>query len=294
MKKLFLLAAAAISMTAGAQVNIQLHYDLGRNLYPNDQSNRGYFTTTVEMFKADRLGSTYFFVDMDYCGNYRRYDANGCAIDDGSSNRGNIAAYWEVSRDFTFAKVKNTNHSFSAHIEYDGGLSQAAGPFQQAILVGPAWSWHNADFKKTFTLQVMYKQFLNSNDRNDFSSSGHDAHPSFQITPIWNITFANDLCTFSGFADLWYGWGSNFKGAIDANGRFTTEQQKGLVFLTEPQFWFHIVNKGKTSNRLSVGTEVEISNNFIYGTRYINGIPYGSNTNKTFFVNPTIALKWDI
>ena len=196
-----------------------------------------------------------------------------------SNVSGNIGAYWEVSRDFTFYKVKrNDKHNFSAHIEYDGGLSQVAGAFQQAMLVGPAWNWHSADFKKTFTLQVMYKQFFNSTD---VTGTGiHDAHPSFQITPIWNITFANDLCTFSGFADLWYGWGSNFT-ADDG-------QKKGLVFLTEPQFWFHIVNKGKTSNRLSVGTEVEISNNFIYAT------PYGMNTNKTFFINPTIALKWDI
>jgi hypothetical protein len=56
------------------------------------------------------------------------------------------------------------------------------------------------------------------------------------------------------------------------------------VFLTEPQFWFHVVNKGKTSNRLSVGTEIEISNNFVYA----------ADLSQTFFVNPTIALKWDI
>ena len=273
MKKLFLLAAAAISMTASAQVNIQLHYDLGRNLYPNDESNRGYFTTTVEMFKADRLGSTYFFVDMDYSGNYR--NPNG----EDSNVSGNIGAYWEVSRDFTFYKVKrNDKHNFSAHIEYDGGLSQVAGAFQQAMLVGPAWNWHSADFKKTFTLQVMYKQFFNSTD---VTGTGiHDAHPSFQITPIWNITFANDLCTFSGFADLWYGWTSNF----EANEFGGLDQKKGLVFLTEPQFWFHIVNKGKTSNRLSVGTVIEISNNFVYA----------ADLSQTFFVNPTIALKWDI
>lgn len=271
MKKLFLLAAAAISMTAGAQVNIQLHYDFGRNLYPNAESNRQLFTTTVEMFKADRLGSTYFFVDMDYSGNNRVYNLDGTVNED-AGVRGNIGAYWEVGRDFTFAKVKNTNHSFSAHIEYDGGLSQVAGAFQQAVLVGPAWSWHNADFKKTFTLQVMYKQFINSTDK--YGIRAHDAHPSFQITPIWNITFANDLCTFSGFADLWYGWTSNFD----------PDQKKGLVFLTEPQFWFHVVNKGKTSNRLSVGTEVEISNNFVYA----------ADLSQTFFVNPTIALKWDI
>lgn len=275
MKKLFLLAAAAISMTAGAQVNIQLHYDFGRNFYPNAESNRQLFTTTVEMFKADRLGSTYFFVDMDYSGNNRTYNADGTVNED-AGRRGNIGAYWEVSRDFTFAKVKNTNHNFSAHIEYDGGLSQVAGPFQQAVLVGPAWNWHSADFKKTFTLQVMYKQFINSTDRNGVRD--HDAHPSFQITPVWNITFANDLCTFSGFADLWYGWTSQFDDSYN--------QKKGLVFLTEPQFWFHIVNKGKTSNRLSVGTEVEISNNFIYAADDVR--------RKTFYVNPTIALKWDI
>ena len=278
MKKLFVLAAAAISMAASAQVNIQLHYDLGRQLYPNDESNRGQVTTTVEMFKADRLGSTYFFVDFDYCGNTRYINPiDGSTVDD--PIRGTIGAYWEVSRDFTFYKVKRNNkHNFSAHIEYDGGLSLGGKYFQQAMLVGPAWNWHSADFKKTFTLQVMYKQFFNQTD--ELGLRSHDAHPSFQITPIWNITFANDLCTFSGFADLWYGWGSNFKAGFD--------QQKGLVFLTEPQFWFHVVNKGKTSNRLSVGTEVEISNNFIYGT------PYGSNTNKTFFINPTIAVKWDI
>ena len=278
MKKLFLLAAAAISMTASAQVNIQLHYDFGRQLYPNAESNRGQVTTTVEMFKADRLGSTYFFVDMDYSGNNRRINpVDGSTIDDGVN--GNIGAYWEVSRDFTFYKVKrNDKHSFSAHIEYDGGLSQVAGAFQQAMLVGPAWSWHNADFKKTFTLQVMYKQYFNSTDAAGVRA--HDAHPSFQITPIWNITFANDLCTFSGFADLWYGWTSNF----EPNAFGGLDQKKGLVFLTEPQFWFHVVNKGKTSNRLSVGTEIEISNNFVYA----------ADLSQTFFVNPTIALKWDI
>ncbi len=278
MKKLFLLAAAAISMTAGAQVNIQLHYDFGRNLYPNAEGNRGRVTTTVEMFKADRLGSTYFFVDMDYSGNSAN-PLNPILPPEEQSEgtiTGTIGAYWEVSRDFTFYKVKrNDKHNFSAHIEYDGGLSLGGKSFQQAVLVGPAWNWHSADFKKTFTLQVMYKQYF---DQKWFGVIEHDAHPSFQITPVWNITFANDLCTFSGFADLWYGWTSQFDDSYD--------QKKGLVFLTEPQFWFHVINKGKTSNRLSIGTEVEISNNFIYAADDVR--------RKTFYVNPTIALKWDI
>ena len=40
---------------AGAQ-NVQFHYDMGRDAA----------TTTVEMFKADNAGSTFFFVDLDY------------------------------------------------------------------------------------------------------------------------------------------------------------------------------------------------------------------------------------
>lgn len=46
---------AALSFEAAAQ-NVQLHYDLGRKAP----------TTTVEMFRADGAGSTFFFVDLDY------------------------------------------------------------------------------------------------------------------------------------------------------------------------------------------------------------------------------------
>ena len=44
-----------ISFGASAQ-NVQLHYDFGRNSV----------TTTVEMFRADNVGNTFFFVDLDY------------------------------------------------------------------------------------------------------------------------------------------------------------------------------------------------------------------------------------
>ncbi len=38
--------------------NLQVHYDMGKD--------RGYVTTTLEMFKPDKWGSTYFFMDFDY------------------------------------------------------------------------------------------------------------------------------------------------------------------------------------------------------------------------------------
>jgi hypothetical protein len=44
--------------------------------------------------------------------------------------------------------------------------------------------------------------------------------------------------------------------------------------LTEPQLWFNI------DSHLAVGSEVEISNNFLPGT---DGVQ----------INPTLALKWN-
>ena len=61
MKKLFLFAFILLSVCAGKVMaqNIQLHYDLGRALYKS-LDERPWVTTTVEMFKADKWGSTYF------------------------------------------------------------------------------------------------------------------------------------------------------------------------------------------------------------------------------------------
>ena len=43
---------------AKAQVNAQLFYDFG--------SDRKFLTLTLEMFKGDKWGNTYFFVDHDF------------------------------------------------------------------------------------------------------------------------------------------------------------------------------------------------------------------------------------
>ena len=68
--------------------------------------------------------------------------------------------------------------------------------------------------------------------------------------------------------DLWYD--------KDVNGK--------LILLSEPQFWVNInAIKGWEDVKLSLGTEVEISNNFVYKS---NG------NNNSFFAIPTIAAKW--
>lgn len=252
MKKILTAAMLLISTLASAQVNVQLHYDLGRSLNPDGEPNRPNVTTTVEMFRADKLGSTYFFTDLDY-------------FSDGVGG-----AYWEVSREFTFAKAKG-NSAFAAHAEYNGGLSvnkyqnEFGTRFQQAALVGPAWNWHSNDFSKTFSLQAMYKQY--------FKKDNLDAHASFQLTTVWGVTFADGLCTCSGFADLWYGYTPRFNAA--------GVQKKGMVFISEPQFWFNVWGKNRQSDKLSIGTEVELSDNFIW-----------ASNNRTFFVNPTVAVKY--
>lgn len=248
MKRLFTVyVLIGLVMTASAQFNLQFHYDLGRHMNPESEANRQLFTVTAEFFKADKLGSTFLFIDMDYRG-------------EGPQNNGAIGAYWEMSRDFTFAKIKNTNSSFTAHIEYNGGLKNLFS-FQQCMLLGPAWQWHSNDFNKTFTFQALYKQF--------FSGNGFEAHPSFQTTAVWGINFAKGLCTFSGFADLWYG--------------YTPGLNKGLIFLSEPQFWFNIIGKNRQNDKLCIGTEFELSNNFIWPT---NG------ATRTFYFNPTLAVKY--
>ena len=46
------------AFTAKSQVNMQVFYDFG--------SDRKFTTLTLEMFKGDKWGNTYFFVDTDF------------------------------------------------------------------------------------------------------------------------------------------------------------------------------------------------------------------------------------
>lgn len=214
MKKLFFLAAMMCGAMAVNAQNIQLHYDFGKHIYSDDEGDRQSITATFEHFRADKLGSWYYFIDLD--------------ID----NKGMKAAYTEVSREFNFYKPYDKG-AFAAHIEYDGGLSRGFS-YQQAGLLGVAWNGHSADFSKTYSLQVMYKQF--------FGNQSYDAYSSFQITGVWGINFLNNRMTFSGFFDLW---------SEKADGRY-------LVFLSEPQLWYNF------NKHFSAGTELEFSYNFPY------------------------------
>lgn len=233
MKKFFLCGLMAVAAIAAQAQDVQLHYDLGRNLYADEEAGRQKVTMTVEQFKADQWGSWYYFVDVDF------------------SRKFTEAAYTEISREFKLGKQS----PFAAHVEYDGGLNRF-GSFQQAALIGPAWNGHNADYSTTYSVQLMYKRYFKSYN---YTSAYHSA----QLTGVWSTTFANKKCTFAGFIDFWRGEKANGHGQ--------------LVVLTEPQLWYN------ATEHLSIGTEWEISDNFVFNTF----------NDKTFFVNPTVALKWN-
>ena len=137
MKKLLILSVFLVAASALSAQNVQLHYDMGKD--------RKYLTSTVEMFKPDNWGSTYFFIDMNY--------------GDGGV-QGVSLAYWEIARGLKFWKSP-----FEIHVEYNGGMGQyvANANYNQAYQINDAWlfggnyTWNTADFSKVFTLQAMYK-----------------------------------------------------------------------------------------------------------------------------------------
>lgn len=236
MKKSIFSALMLFSCLFGFAQNLQVHYDFGSMLSSEKEDGRQPVTVTYEKFSADKLGSWFYFVDLDM-------DKDGV-----------MGAYTEVSREFNLG-----NKGFAAHVEYDGGMSRF-GSFQTAALAGLAWNGHNADFSTTYSIQALYKQFFKQ-------YNNVDGYASFQITGVWSTALLDGKMTFSGFADLWLGKNNYGK-------------DNCLVFLAEPQLWYNV------NDKISVGTEVELSNNFIY--RATDG------NNKGFFVNPTLAIKFNL
>lgn len=175
MKKILLTMAATFATIVVFGQNVQIHYDFGHILYnkgENNLSSRCPLTTTVEMFKPDKWGSTFFFVDMDYGKNNNSLDVRG--------------AYWEISRELKFWEMP-----LSVHLEYNGGMNSFLS-FDSAYLFGATWTFANSDFSKTFSITPSYK-FIKGN------VSPHN----FQLTGVWNLSFFDSKLSVSGFADFW-------------------------------------------------------------------------------------------
>lgn len=204
---------AALFLSATAQ-NIQLHYDLGKD--------RQMFTTTVEMFKPDKLGNTFFFIDFDYGG--KAADVNGVSL-----------AYWELARELKFWEAP-----IAMHVEYNGGMFRTktfTAEINNSYLFGPSYSMNNEDFTRTFTLMGLYKYIQDSENA------------SFQVTAVWGLHFFNRKLSFTGFVDFW----KQDNVLFDSDGNMSTGK---FVLLSEPQLWYNI------NEHFSVGGEIEISSNF--------------------------------
>ena len=216
MKRILLFFTMIAFASAINAQNIQLHYDFGKD--------RKYVTTTVEMFKPDKLGNTFFFIDFDY----------GIPEQDMMST-----AYFEIARVMSIKKTP-----FGIHGEYNGGFGKSNNydgtpsnyTINNAWLGGVDYSWNAKDFSKGFSLKVLYKEIQKKQH-------------SFQLTGVWYVNFAKGKMAFTGFADFWKEDNNFF---LNADPGTKTQ----YVFLSEPQLWYNICS------HFAVGGEVELSNNF--------------------------------
>jgi hypothetical protein len=206
MKKLVLFFIASLFAFGAFSQNVQLHYDMGKD--------RGYLTSTVEMFRPDKTGNTFFFIDFDYGVG----DVEGVSL-----------SYFEIARCFKLGKSP-----FSWHGEYNGGFGQwkagAAGgayTINNAWLTGLDYSWNASDFSRGISLKALYKNIANTMD---------DKPNSFQLTAVWYLNFAKGKMSFTGFADLWRektGFGN-------------------MIFLSEPQLWYNCCKKFSVGSEIEL------------------------------------------
>jgi len=220
MKKYMLFILLLIAARTGAQ-DLQLHYDFGQG--------RKYFTATLEMFRPDVLGYTFWFIDLDF--NFPGHP------------RSMSAAYWEISRDFYIPGLKNI-HPFEElgfHLEYNDGFTSfqdtgqyiGAASYNSVFLTGFSFPLYLGGSSVTAQLLCRLPR-------------GMDV-PDFQFTLVWTSLLLNERVLFTGFADLW------------SQDKIAEPDRKELVFQTEPQLWYLITAK------IALGGEVEISHNFPLG-----------------------------
>ena len=243
---LVLMIFMGLGFAAKAQ-NIQVMYDFG--------GERQYVTTTLEMYKPDKWGNTFFFVDIYHNGKNH------------PGNFGPMGTYMEIERGLNFwqdSKLKD----LSAHVEYTGGLGVIplgiGYNINNAWMFGAEYCFHSEDYKNTLTVYAMYKTIAKTNKK-----------LPLQFSIVWGMQdiFNVKGLRFNGFADLW--WEEN--SWIGCQGPYTTQ----FSFITEPQIWYNVGQFFNCPN-FNIGGEVEMSYNFS-----------GLNNPNKLCVNPCLGVKWD-
>ena len=153
--------------------------------------------------------------------------------------------YAEIAREF-----KIGDFPLMPHLEYNGGLGNGFS-IPSSYMAGFGYPFQLGNF--FMSTYVAYKL-------NAFQEVSNDA----QWTVTWNATVADGKLSLAGFLDLW----SENKDHTGA------ESGKKLIMLSEPQLWYNF-----TPN-FALGTEVELSYNFVVGPNH-------------FYAIPTLATKWN-
>ena len=231
--------------------NLQVMYDFG--------GERQYITTTFEMYKADKWGGTFFFVDFYHDGK------------NAPDNHGMMGTYMEIERSLNFwqnSKLKD----LSAHVEYAGGLGVyniGEATFGYNInntwMFGAEYFFHSKDYRNTLTVAVLYKEIFKK-----------EQMIPMQISLVWGMQdiFNVKGLRFNGFADFW--WEENVW-TYTLPPHTVTQ----FSFITEPQIWYNVGQFFNCPN-FNIGGEVEMSYNFS-----------GLSQCKKFYVNPCLGVKWE-
>ena len=249
MKKIVAFAGfALLSVGAFAQTNLQVFYDLGKD--------RKMVTTTLEMFKGDDWGSTFFFVDYDYATKDQR-DVNIF---------GTQSTYMEIERALNFWQESSLG-ALSAHVEFQAG--RFGGFSTRNWLFGAEYFLHNEDFSNTFTLALLYKLYPNSGA----------ADIPLQFSGVWGMQdiFGVEGLRFSGFLDFW-GENTTYIHGYDPTTLLPNDTKDAkFKLLTEPQIWYNVGQFFNCPN-FNLGGEVELSYNF---------------RGEGFVCNPCLGAKWN-
>lgn len=201
LRKLFLFVLSVAAFASLNAQNLQLHFDSRHSLYGNEAAPVNYLTATFEMFKPDKWGSTFMFVDFDF-----NFDKRNAGL-----------AYAEIARAF-----KIGDFPLMPHLEYNGGLGLVRATdysfsIPSAYLAGAQYPFRLGNF--FMSTYVAYKL-------NAFAKNSHDV----QWTLTWNAALADGKLSLGGFLDLW----------TENKNRATAEGGKKLILLSEPQIWYNV------------------------------------------------------
>ena len=201
LRKVFLFSLLAMAFTSLNAQNLQLHFDPRNSLYGDKVAPINYLTGTFEMFKPDKWGSTFMFVDFDF-----NFDKRNIGL-----------VYGEIARDF-----KIGDFALMPHIEYNGGLGLVRGTNYSFSIPSSYLAGLSYPFKAGNFFMGTYAAYK----LNAFTKNSHDV----QWTLTWTGNVLDNKLTLSGFADVW----------TENKNRATGEGGKKVVFLSEPQIWYNI------------------------------------------------------